>query len=585
MLDPRIYRAGLLPALLALIVAAFSLEQPPRALTAELPPDSFSGERAFRTLQELAARFPARDPGSAGDAAVAGRVRGVFAASGLRVRVRDFDARTVKGRRGLQTVMGVRTGRSRRSLVVLAHRDSLDRPGDASLSGTAALLELARVFEGRTLRRTLVLVSTSGGTGGAAGAAEAARRLPGPVDAVLVLGDLAGTRLRRPMVVPWANTPVVAPALLRRTAQAALRQETGLRSGEPGLLAQFARLAFPLTTGEQGVLGERGLPAVLMSVSGERGPDAGTPVRRRRLSEAGRAVLRTVTALDARRGPPPEPRAELLAARQVIPGWALRALVGALILPVLLAAVDGFARVRRRRHPVGMWLAWVLAGAVPFAAAALFAFALALAGVLPAVPPAPVPEGAVPLEGGALAALAAVALVLAGGWLVLRPGLLRLAGVRGDPDSPGAGAAVALMLVAVAVAVWAFNPFAAALLLPALHGWLVVVTPEVRMRRPAAVALIGVTLLPLLGVVVYYALTLGLGPLDLAWMALLLVAGGHLGVLGVAAWCLLLGCLASVLAIARAGRFAPETPIASTRGPVSYAGPGSLGGTESALHR
>ena len=42
----------------------------------------------------------------------------------------------------------------------------------AELSGTAALLELARVFAARETKRTIVLVSTSGGSGGDAGAAQ-----------------------------------------------------------------------------------------------------------------------------------------------------------------------------------------------------------------------------------------------------------------------------------------------------------------------------------------------------------------------------------------------------------------------------
>ena len=49
------------------------------------------------------------------------------------------------------------------------------RPGLANLSGTAALLELARVIKGRELRKTLVLVSTSGSTTGFAGARAWAR--------------------------------------------------------------------------------------------------------------------------------------------------------------------------------------------------------------------------------------------------------------------------------------------------------------------------------------------------------------------------------------------------------------------------
>ena len=44
----------------------------------------------------------------------------------------------------------MRPGLSDRRIVVIAHRDSLDAPGLADLSGTAALLELARIFRTRT---------------------------------------------------------------------------------------------------------------------------------------------------------------------------------------------------------------------------------------------------------------------------------------------------------------------------------------------------------------------------------------------------------------------------------------------------
>ena len=51
---------------------------------------------------------------------------------------------------------------------------------------------------------------------------------------------------------------------------------------------------------------------------------------------------------------------------------------------------------------------------------------------------------------------------------------------------------------------------------------------------------------------------------------------------------MVLGCVASVAVIVRRAerRAGPEEPRPVTvRGPVTYAGPGSLGGTESALRR
>lgn len=586
MLDPRIYRAGLIPALLALVIAAFSIEQPPPALTAALPPDSFNGTVANASLRALRASYPSRRPGSAGDRRLASHAGAVLRASGFEVRVRSFDARTAIGSRRLQTVTGVRAGTSSRRIVVVAHRDALEPGAADALSGTAALLELARVFRGRTLNKTLVFVSTSGGSGGAAGATEAAAHLGAPIDGVIVLGDLAGKRVRRPLVVPWSNSVDVAPQQLRRTVAAAVALESGLQAGDSGPAGQFARLAFPLTVGEQGALGAAGLPAVLLSVSGERGPGGADAVDPDRFTAMGRAVLRSITALDNRSQAPRAPRAEVLAAGKLAPGWAVRLLVGALILPVAMAAIDGFARVRRRRHPVGMWIAWVLSGAAPFAVAVVFAFALVVAGLIATVPPSAAPVGAVPLHTRGVVALVSVALVIVLGWLTVRPLLLSIFSVRGDPGSPGAAAALTLVLVIVTTIVWVFNPFAAVLLLPALHAWMLLTVPEVRIRRSAATAVVILTLLPAAAVVVYYAVALGLGPGQLAWTALLLVVGGHLTLAAVAAWCVLLGCLASVLSIIRSqGLEDLSPPEPTTRGPLGYAGPGSLGGTRSALRR
>ena len=62
--------------------------------------------------------------------------------------------------------------------MIVAHRDARGSPAAADLSGTATLLELARVLAGETLHRTIVLASTSGSQG-AAGALRLAATLSG----------------------------------------------------------------------------------------------------------------------------------------------------------------------------------------------------------------------------------------------------------------------------------------------------------------------------------------------------------------------------------------------------------------------
>jgi hypothetical protein len=64
-----------------------------------------------------------------------------------------------------------------------------------------------------------------------------------------------------------------------------------------------------------------------------------------------------------------------------------------------------------------------------------------------------------------------------------------------------------------------------------------------------------------------------------------MLAGGGLSILGAIEWSVLAGCAISVVVIALRAQTAPQEVPVTVRGPVSYAGPGSLGGTESALRR
>src|ERR1700736_4361132 len=230
MLNGRLYRAAFVPFVFALAIAAFSLVARPRPLTSTLAPDAFDGARAFADLSSLAKEFPDRRPGGPGDAALAGRIShmleglGGTAGGGFTVRTRRFAAQTIDGERTLTTVIAQRPGATASTpIVVLAHRDAAGgRGARAELSGTAALLELARVFAARETQRTIVLVSTSGGSGGDAGATDFAAHPPGAIDAAIVLGDLAGTRPHQPVVVPFSDGFGAAPLQLQRTLSDAL---------------------------------------------------------------------------------------------------------------------------------------------------------------------------------------------------------------------------------------------------------------------------------------------------------------------------------------------------------------------------
>jgi hypothetical protein len=375
----------------------------------------------------------------------------------------------------------------------------------------------------------------------------------------------------------------------------AVRAEVG-RTGGTRATAQWIRRAVPLTVSEQGVVADASLPAVLIGVSGERGPRAAEPVRPGRLQRFGRAALRAVMAIDAA-GPAQDERAGaapafsgspegIVTMRNVLPDWAVRLLIGTLLLPAFLTALDGFFRARRRRLAVAPWLVWLGSVGLPVLLAWLWVRVLGATGAL-APPDAPILPLA-PFERAGLLTLGSVVLVLALGWFGVRPLLLTRAGKRGSPAAGGLAAATGAVLCTLAAVVWIANPYAAALLLPAAHLWLFAAAPGTRLRRWAGAAAVAVGLLPIALVALYYATALRLDPLAEAWMATLSVASGRLSFAVAVVVSALLACLAGLLSVMRTRRRMAATaepePL-RTRGPAGYAGPGSLGGTESALRR
>jgi hypothetical protein len=387
-------------------------------------------------------------------------------------------------------------------------------------------------------------------------------------------------------VLPFSGGQSAAPEGLTSTLEGSIAQEVGTAPGMPSTATQLAHLVFPLATGEQAPLDDAGTPAVLLQVSGEREPAANEPVSGSRLLDFGRAALSATYALDE--GPDvarsPAPRLHL--GRKTLPGWAIRLLALALLLPPLIVSVDALARLRRRKEPIGRWLVWALAPSVPFLGAAVFAILLGALGIV-AAPAGQLPAGSLAADGTVAGALAGTLIVLALG-LLAWPAMVRRLSLPVRPAADGAGLAAMLVALGVALVAWIFNPFACLLLVPALHLWLVAADPRV---RPLAIAAIAASLAPLVLLLLVYGRELGIGPVGLAESGVLALAGGQVGPFGALLWSLALGCLLAVLARALAptptnpAALLPDLAEISTRGPLTYAGPGSLGGTESALRR
>ena len=596
-LDGRAYRAAFLPAFLVLFVVAFSLENRPPPASTTLSPEAFSATRTFgsgpeeppyNSLLELGASHPERAPGSPGDAAVADRVADAFATDGrFTVRRLRHEADTGRRRVTLETVIGVRPGVSSRRVVVIAHRDAVGRRSLAALSGTAVLLELSRIADLRDLRRTLVLVSTSGGTIGGAGARAWAESVgeSSQADAVVVLGDLANASTRRPWIVPWSADSRPAPLPLRRTLEAAARLETGNDPGGARAIVQWMRRAVPLTLTEQGPLLAAGLPAVLLQASGERGPRAGDRVSLRTLDGFGGAALRAITALDeapipraAADGQIPAPRRAgtdgIVTLRKVMPTWSVRLAILTLVLPALLAVTDAWLRARRRGGHPARWLAWAAASAAPLLVGWAWVRLLDLSGILDA-PRGATAGVAVPMGVAGVVAMISTVVVTVFAWRQLRPVIHRATGTQGVPALDGAAAGVGGVLVALTLVLAFTNPYAAALVLPAAHCWLWLAAAESAPPRwlqalavAAGIALPGLTVL-------VYGVTLDMGAVDLAWLLFLAIAGGALSLGTAVALCLYTAALVNVLLLllarGRARSRGAEAPL------VGRFGRGTLG--------
>jgi hypothetical protein len=548
-IEPRIYRAAFVPALLAVVLTMFSFESRPRALPQGLAADVlFDGNQAAELATRIAGEAPDRRAGSKGDRATARLVADTFAARGFGGGggARPVVQRFTHADRPLVNVIGRRAGSSGRQIVIVAARDAAtvpDVPGSAS--DTAALMQLARVYQGRPSEKTLVLASVDGSNLGEVGARELVAELPEPdlVDAVIVISDLGSRVSEGALLQAWSNDSTRAGIGLQRTVADSIRQELGSSPGGSGSLGQLARLSFPIGIGAQGVLLDRGYDAVRISGSGELPPEGNGPpeaIDPDRLGSLGRATLRTVTAVDE--GPRPEhgPRSYVQAVSQVLPGWVLSLLAGSLLLPVLVASVDAFARARRRHVDVLRWMRWLAAWVAPFLAALALAQFLALVGATPSPPAAPVPPDVLPLDGPALGVLAGVlvAMVLAfllARWLAVRPDPeLEL-----EPDL-GAGVALGLMIAAGSLLLWLVNPYAGLLVVPAAHLWMLLALTRPLPDRRVRIVLIAVGLAPALLVAVYYMFALSVDPLSGLWYLLMLVTGQSVGLLTSLIGCVML---------------------------------------------
>ncbi len=574
----RLYRGTWLLVGIPLLAAAFSVHKA-ESLPAPQPalPPSFDRLGALELATQLARFYPDRMPGTAGAAGAADFVRQQLAPYGLRVERDRFRANLPgHGEATLENQLVTVTGRSPDEIVVMAHRDD-DGTGPGAnnnASGVATLIQLARSYGAPVGTRpvsplhTLVFVATDGGAFGALGAKRFAEQHRGRVVAAIDLTALAGRG--PPRLVLAGTVPRLASPGLVETAALRVLEQAGRRPAHPGALGQLIDLAFPFTLYEQGPLLAHGLPALTLTSGGERPlaafADQPSRLNAVRLGQLGRASQQLLRWFDSGAELAPGTASYVYFGPRVLPGWAIELVLIAALAPFLLAAVDLFARCRRRHIPLapalrsyrsrlGFWL-WV---------AVLFEL-FGLLGFWPKAPSVPLPLDAGPATDWPVVALVALAVLSGLGWLVSRERLTPRRPVSATEELAGTTAAL-LALAVSALLVVATNPFALIFLLPSLHAWLWL--PHFRSRPigPRAALLAAGFLGPAL-LVGSLALRYEVG-LDAPWYLGELTATGYVKLPAVV---IAVGWLASAgqMAALAAGRYAPYPSAAELppRGPL-----------------
>jgi Peptidase family M28 len=568
-IDLRIWRAALLAVPVVLVIAMFSLEDVPQPLQPGLPPDAFDSDAATQLAKELGRANPEPRPGSDADAALADVVKSRFEAiTGVELSEQTFTTEFGGEDVELRNLIAVVPGQSERQIALIAHRDVAEGTGAAtSVASTAALLEIASGFIGSTHEKTLVFVSTDGGSVGADGARRFVRDYTDRdlLDAAIVLSQPAAQEPSPPLVIPWSTGPESTGIALAETANSITSEQADVPAGDETPLDDLFRLAIPAAIGEQGPLVDQKLDAVRLSSSGELPPDPGseevTDISGESIDRFGRATLSLLLALDVAPSPLEHgPDAYVGLAGNLLPGWTLALLALALLLAVAAPAVVGVAAAARSPGEAARAFGWVVLRAVPFAFGLAAVWLFALVGVIPG-PEFPFLPSAESLGTGGTIGVVAAALAAGAAAFLLRP-LLPPSG-----STAGPAPAAALSLAALAgLGVWLVNPYLALLVALGLQLW-VLAAAGVGPGRLRTAGLVLAGMLPLLAAWVDLAGRFDAGP-GVVWDLLFMLTGGQIGYSLALLGCLLLGAGLAIVAVNGPGP-APDAPKMKLRALVA----------------
>jgi hypothetical protein len=370
-------------ALVLLVMAAIflSISLPSTILAVSSEPTFFDANRAYRTMQDLARNYTDRTIGSPEAAGAAAWYAGVLRDVQIQSTIDTFDATLGYATEQLRDVVVVLPGQTNDAILVSAPRDDRLQPEASSLaaaSGTAILLDLVQVFAARPHEKTLIFVSSEGGSYGGLGLAHFLETDPLGTDVKVALSIQGLGREQRIDLMggvtgPRATTPGWYVALAADTLH-----QAGLGLRLPPLPDQIATQSLKVAQGEQ-VAGLRaGIPSLLLYDQGE---DIVTTTG---LATQGAAVERLILSLDAG-GDIPEapPTALVLSSGRYLTVRALNILGVLLLLPTAIMAAAWLIVTRLRPDAWLRYLRNLVSFVLPLALVVVLARLSALTGLLP----------------------------------------------------------------------------------------------------------------------------------------------------------------------------------------------------------
>ncbi len=226
----------------------------------------FDPANALRVTRDFVVRFPQRVLGSNEARQSTGYLQEYLRQLGYEVSYAHFDA-VIAGRRQVgRNVYAFQPGRSEEILVLVAHYDTARTTLQGAMddgSGVGVLLELARVFAGSPMSRSLLFVASDGEEWGMLGTVDLARNHPARkrIVAAISLDYVAAGELARLTLETTGQMGGYSPSWLRSLARGSIEAE-GLTVIEPAGFQEFVQRSLLLSSTDQGPFLNAGIPAI-----------------------------------------------------------------------------------------------------------------------------------------------------------------------------------------------------------------------------------------------------------------------------------------------------------------------------------